>query len=489
MKGKAMTPKTPTPRRPRALSLALKTGAACLLLPFTAGLSAQNTFVWDTQAPASPNQDGLSAVYSPLASMRRVYPGSNLKAMPVANGFDVREFEALAQGLVESGKTPGLAMAIVQGGRIVSARGYGVTDVNNPEAVDLHTVFRLASLSKSFASTVTAQLVADGKLRWDSRPLDYIPSLQFANPAAAPRLTVADVLSHRVGIGHNAFDRDLEANAEYPMLMQKLAYAPMKCGPGECYAYQNIAYSLIGNVVESVAGNTFEQTVARRLLRPLGMFDASYGLEGIAASRRWAKPHVGSGRNWTPVYPKPTYYRVAPAAGVNASISDMAKWLLAHSGYRSDVLSGSLLATLHAPLIDTPSEMGGSAWRRQRLNAAGYALGWRVYDYIGHRMVFHGGAVQGYRGAMALLPERDLGVVVLWNSNSSAPSGLLPTILDRAIGVTPQRWLDVEPEFGAENVYAGKPVAPTPATGAAAEDGDERAPAGVEASISNAKPE
>jgi len=498
MKAKAMTPNDRRSRHLRVRASLRTIGAACVLLSVSTGLSAQTPFRWDSDRSADVAQDGgLFAVYSPRATMRRVYPGSNLRVMPVASGFDVREFEALAQGLVDSGKVPGLAMAVVQGGQVLSARGYGVTDTSNPETVDAHTVFRLASLSKAFASTVTAQLVADGKLRWDSRPLDYIPSLRFADPAAAQRLTVADVLSHRVGIGHNAFDRDLEANAEYPVLMQKLAYAPMHCAPSECYAYQNIAYSLIGNVVESVAGNTYEQTVARRLFRPLGMFDASYGLEGIASSKRWAKPHVGSGRRWTPVYPKPTYYRVAPAAGVNASISDMAKWLLAHNGHRNDVIPGSMLATLHAPLIDTPAETGASSWRRQRLNAAGYALGWRVYDYAGHRLVFHGGAVQGYRGVAALLPERDLGVVVLWNSGSSAPSGLLPTILDRAIGVTPQRWLDIEieTELGAENLYAEKAAATAvPASAAAAtavgvDDDGERAQGGVEAPLPTAKPE
>jgi beta-lactamase class C len=467
MKGNAMAPHRKQRHRPRILSLAV-TGAVCLLLPFTAGLSAQSGFRWSSDASANPAQDGLSSVHSHRASMRRVYPGMNLKVMPVASGFNVREFEALAQGLVDRGKTPGLAMAIVQGGQIVSARGYGITDVNNPEPVDLHTVFRLASLSKSFASTTAAKMVAEGKMRWDSRPIDYIPSLQFADPYAAQQLTVADVLSHRVGIVKNAFDRDIEADVEYPALMQKLAYAPMKCAPSECYAYQNVAYSLIGNVVESVSGTTYEQTVARRLFRPLGMFDASYGLEGIAASKRWARPHVGGVGRWTSVYPKPTYYRVAPAAGVNASISDMAKWLLAQNGYRSDVLPGSMLATLHAPLIDTPGEMGGSTWRHQRLNAAGYALGWRVYDYVGHRLVFHGGLVQGYRGAIALLPERDVGVVVLWNSSSAAPSGLLPTILDRAIGVTPQRWLDIEPETEPEAF--SPPTETLPATPPAASD-------------------
>jgi beta-lactamase class C len=136
---------------------------------------------------------------------------------------------------------------------------------------------------------------------------------------------------------------------------------------------------------------------------------------------------------------------VAPAAGVNASASDMAQWLLAQSGHRPDVLPAPLLATLHAPVVATPGETRGSSWRRQRLNAAGYGIGWRIYDYAGHRVIFHGGAVQGYRGAIALLPQRDLGVAILWNGESSLPSGLLPTILDRAIGLPAQRWLDVDP--------------------------------------------
>ena len=102
----------------------------------------------------------------------------------------------------------------------------------------------------------------------------------------------------------------------------------------------------------------------------------------------------------------------------------------------------------------TPGELRGSSWRRERLTPRGYALGWRVYDYAGHRVVFHGGAVQGYRGLMAMMPERDLGIVILWNSDSSLPSGLLPTILDRAIGLPAQRWLDID--LNEETLYAAR---------------------------------
>ena len=377
-------------------------------------------------------------------------PPANAKPLPAS--FDVREFEAIAQALVADQRVPGLAMAIVHNGRVLSARGYGITDVRAAEPVDAHTVFRLASLSKSFAGTIAGVLVSEGALRWDSKIVDYMPGLRLADPNAAQQVTVADVLSHRVGLPRHTYDRDIEAGTDYTTLVQRLSSANMACAPGDCYGYQNVAFSLVGDVVFATSGQFFSEAVSRRLFKPLGMNDASYGLDGIQASPRWAKPHVRANRGWTSLMPKPTYYRLAPAAGVNASAADMAQWLLAQGGHRPDVLPAPLLATLQAPIVGTPGEIRGSSWRRERLNSAGYGLGWRVYDYAGHRLVFHGGAVQGYRGLMAMLPERDLGVVVLWNSNSSLPSGLLPTILDRAIGLPAQQWLDVDIDM--ETLYA-----------------------------------
>ena len=375
-------------------------------------------------------------------------------AQPVAPGFDVARFEALAEQLVQGQRVPGLAMAIVQDGRILSARGYGVTDVVRPQAVDSHTVFRLASLSKAFAGTMAGLLVNDGSLRWDSKVIDYVPGFHLVEPAYTSQVTVADLLSHRVGLkAHNAFDRDIEGNAEYYQVAQKLGSAPLTCAPGQCYAYQNVAFSLVGDVVFAASGSFYDQAVDRRIFKPLGMNDASLGLAGIESSPHWARPHVRSRNGWVSVNPKPTYYRLPPAAGVNASISDMAQWLLAHTGHRPDVLPAPLLATLHAPVVSTPGEMR-SGWRRDRLNAASYALGWRVFDYAGEKVVFHAGAVQGYRGLTALLPGRDLGIAILWNSESSLPSGLLPTIIDRAIGLPAERWLDVDVDFGADNLMA-----------------------------------
>ncbi len=363
---------------------------------------------------------------------------------PLPYGFDVPLFEAMAQEIVANQRVPGLAMAIVHNGQVLSARGYGITDVSAAEPVDGHTVFRLASLSKGFAGTMAGLLVNDGTLRWDSKLTQYLPNFQLSQPGAAQQITVADLLSHRVGVAHNSFDRDLERYVGYRTLTQKLAGAPMTCPPGTCYAYQNVAFSLIGDIVFATTGAFYSQEVQRRLLKPLGMNDASLGLEGIQASASWARPHVRARGGWASVMPKSTYYEVAPAAGVNASASDMAQWLIAQTGHRPDVLSAPLLATLHQPLVSTPDQTRSSAWRRQRLESASYALGWRVYDYSGHRLVYHAGAVQGYRGMIAMLPEQDIGIAVMWNGESALPSGLLPTIVDRAIGLPAQAWLDVE---------------------------------------------
>lgn len=454
--------------------------ASLLALTLGTGTSAQTPVQWQSPStqrsnagtPATPRTFVNTAQRAPALDRGIAYAPTPAQSQPLGNGFDVRRFELMAQALVANQRIPGLAVAIVKDGQVLSARGYGITDVKSAEPVDAHTVFRLASLSKSFAGTLTGMLVSEGALRWDSKIVDYMPTLRFADPSAAQKLTVAEVLSHRVGLTHNAFDRDIEGYAEYRDVVGRFASAPMKCQPGTCYAYQNVAFSLVGDVVYAASGQFYNEAVASRIFKPLGMDDASMGLEGIQASPRWAKPHVRGGGGWTSVMPKPTYYRVSPAAGVNASASDMAQWLLAQTGYRPDVLPPPLLATLHAPVVSTPSELRSSAWRRERLNAAGYGLGWRVYDYAGHRVVFHGGAVQGYRGALALMPERGLGVAILWNSESSLPTGLLPTILDSAIGLPYHAWLDVDVpgRDQADTMYA-----------------DQQAP-GVEASTSSAAP-
>ena len=209
------------------------------LLTLTLGSAAQTPVQWQSPS-ASNNASGNPTARTFVNTAQRApavampvdrglaYAPPPARIQPVAGGFDVARFEQMAQALVANQRIPGLAVAIVQNGRIVSARGYGITDVKAAEPVDAHTVFRLASLSKSFAGTLTGMLVSEGALRWDSKVSDFMPNLRFADPGAAQQLTVAEVLSHRVGLTHNAFDRDIEGYADYREVVRRFSDAPMK---------------------------------------------------------------------------------------------------------------------------------------------------------------------------------------------------------------------------------------------------------------------
>ena len=410
-----------------------------LLLALPSALLAAATFAQPASPLATPA--ATAATPTPLAT-----PAPQQR-MPV----DVRvveqaaeDIDQLAKGILGRG-VPGLSVAIVHGDRVVLQRGYGVTGGRPGERVDEDTVFRIASLSKAFAGTLAGVLVEDGSLRWDMPLAQQLPTFQLADATGSAHLTVRDVLAHRLGLKFHTFDRDLEGDTPYPVLAARLGEAPLLCAPGECFGYQNIAFSLIGDVVFAVTGDFYTRLVEKRLFAPLGMVNSTFGRDGLESSDRWARPHVRAGRGWVAVRPRENYYRVPPAAGINASISDMALWAKAQLGHRPDVLTPALLADLHTPLVRTPDQLAGSPWRRGRLLDAHYGTGWRVFDYSGEPLVYHAGAVQGYRGMIGLLPRRDVAIVVLWHSESALPSGLMPTFLDRVLGLPapPAPWVDL----------------------------------------------
>jgi beta-lactamase class C len=349
--------------------------------------------------------------------------------------------ESLGQDVVKYGNVTGLAIAIVHGDQVLLEKGFGTTRVRNGDPVRADTVFRLASVSKGFAATAAGLLVDDGLLAWHAPVTEFLPAFRLRGAEAAGKATVADLLGHSLGLPRNAFDRELEANQPYPVLATRLEKLPAKCGVGECYGYQNIAYSLIGDISFAVTGEFFHRTVEKRIFHPLGMTGATFGEGALASSVAWARPHVRRGRGWVETPVKGNYYRVAPAAGVNASVRDLVPWMQAQMGGRLDVIPQTVLDELHAARIHTPTETESAPWRRERLRDAHYGMGWRIYDYAGEKMVFHAGAVQGYRAMMALLPEQEFGIVVLWNCESGVPGGVVPTVVDNFLGLPAVDWL------------------------------------------------
>jgi len=353
------------------------------------------------------------------------------------------EVQTWVDAVAASGATPALGVAIVRAGQPNVLFAAGETYTGSGQVVDEHTVFRLASVSKGFAATLCGLLADAGFLSLQQSVVDLVPGLQLADPTAATTLTLERLLSHQTGLPHHTFDMKLEANAPLIDLIQSLPSVRPACAVGGCYAYQNVMFNVAADAAFGAVGSFFPVELTRRVLVPLEMHDTSVGREALMGSSNWARPHVYARGGWTPVEPKPTYYQLPAAAGVNASIGDVATWMRAQLGERPDVLPLPVLQMVQTSRIDTPGELLGPQWRRQRVQAAGYALGWRVFDYAGSRLIFHAGAVQGYRAMVGLLPDQGFGVAVLWNSNSGVPAGLLPRILDRQLQLEGPDWLDL----------------------------------------------
>jgi beta-lactamase class C len=355
-----------------------------------------------------------------------------------------RQFDRWLDEIETSGDVAGLAVAVVKDDKVLLERSIGYADATTREPVTANTAFRLASLSKAFATAMSAILVHDGIMSWDTKIAGVLPTFTLADVASSQKLTVRDILSHRVGLPHNTYDRLLEQDEPYEVLVDRLKDVPMACAVGDCYGYQNIAFSLIGDVTYAVTGDFFYHQVETQIFHPLGMDNATYGRDALESTKSWARPHHRAGRGWVPFVPNEAYYHVPPAAGVNASIRDMEQWLVAQMGGHPNVLSPAVLDELHTPLVSTDREMVSTPWRRGRLLNAKYALGWRIYDYAGATLVFHAGAVQGYRAMIAFLPKYRFGAVMLWNCESAAPSGLMPMLIDRYLGLPEVNWAGID---------------------------------------------
>ena len=356
----------------------------------------------------------------------------------------IADYQRWLNRVAERHAVAGLVTAMVIDGKVVYEGTIGYADAATKEPVTPETVFRLASLSKAFATAITGLLVNDGVLSWDTKLVDVLPYFKLKDMQAASQATVSDILGQRLGLPRNTYDNMLEGDIPYEELVRKLDEVDLVCGVGQCYGYQNVAFGMISDVVLARTGDFFYRLVDKRIFYPLGMTTASYGRAALESSNSWARPHSASSHGWVPFEPSETYYRVAPAAGVNASLHDMEKWLIAQMGGRQDVLPTSLLDVLHTPGVTTTSELRATPWRRARLTDAHYALGWRVYRYAGETLIFHAGAVAGYRTMIGFFPRYNAGVVTLWNSAGPIPSGLMPMVFDGLLGLPYVDWAGIE---------------------------------------------
>ncbi len=334
----------------------------------------------------------------------------------------------------------GLAVAVVKKGEIALMRTYGVREAGGKEKVTPDTVFRIASLSKGFASTLAVLEQSEGKLDLSTPVVSLVPEFKLRKKGDAARVTFEDVLAHRTGLPPYAYDNLLEAGTPPATILAEYGKVKQTCSPGECFTYQNVAFNMIAAAIEKASGKSFPAELQDRVFTPLNMRTASVGLRPLMATGNWARPHKRAGMGWVSVPVTDYYYKVPAAGGVNASITDLSRWLIAQMGHRPDVLSKAVLDEAHRRRIGTPPETSRQRSLKTPVSDTSYGLGWRTYTYAGKKLMTHSGSVEGYIAQIAWLPEQDTGIVILSNTRGSRASKIMPTWLDYQLGLTKTDW-------------------------------------------------
>ena len=363
----------------------------------------------------------------PLASLRKEYP----KRPP--NPFlekVISEYEEKLLALVGRANTPGLAVAIVHDSTIVFMKGIGVRAVGKPDSVDENTVFRLASVSKCFAAFLSGILVEDSVLHWNDHVSEYLPRFALESPEETQKVTIRNVLSHTTGLPYHTYTNMVEDGVPLDTMLSHLRNVRMASKVGKSYSYQNVAYSLIGPVIQAKTGKTYEQEMIEKVFIPLNMKTASIDYQSIMANSNVAKPHLmRRNKQYSQVKINDTYYNVAPAGGINASISDMAQWMIALLGNRPSVIQQATLDSLFAPVIRAPSK-NRNYGRMHRLSKSYYGMGWRILYYPNDTLMYHGGYVSGYRSEVAVNPRDKIAVCILANAPGEAADNGIPLFFD-----------------------------------------------------------
>jgi CubicO group peptidase (beta-lactamase class C family) len=352
---------------------------------------------------------------------------------------------------------PGLALAVVRDGEILHARGYGVTALGGSEPVSEHTRFAIASTTKAMTAAALGILVDEGRLGWDDPVRAHLPAFAVTDPHVSGTLTVRDLLTHRSGVARldnlwiaSPFTRD--------EILERIRFLPHAEGFRSGYAYNNLMYLVAGEVAGAVAGVSWDGWLATRLFAPLGMSRTTTRTDAVAREGNAADPHARVGGVVTRI-PRRDYDALGGAGAVWSTAHDMARWMQLHlnEGRLPDgtpLLTPSTLREIMTPQVVIPVDSVA-----RRLHPTNhfltYALGWRVQDLHGDRVVQHSGSINYTRTQVTLVPDRGIGIVAMANlSSSNLQLALTHWILDALAGREPEDWSTLYLEVQTRNEAA-----------------------------------
>ncbi len=341
----------------------------------------------------------------------------------------LQSYESLFRTQFNATGCPGAAIAIVKDSTVIFLKGFGIREVGKPDSVNEHTVFRLASLSKGFTGVLTGILVEKGVFNWTDKVISYLPAFTLQDTGQTKRIEIRHLLSHSTGVPRHALTNYIEDNMDLPGIISKLNKVELDSVEGKKYAYQNAAFSVIEEIIKVKTDKEFKDWMQELIFSKAGMKDVSFSYEEMIKNPNKALPHE---RNASKEYEAgeihENYYNVAPAAGINASITDMAGWLNVLLGNRPDIASLQVLDQVFSPFVEMSPDEYFDEW--DGVKNSYYGMGWRILDYGNKKLIHHGGFVNNYRSEIAIDRENKIGICVLFNAPNSYATVVIPTFMN-----------------------------------------------------------
>jgi CubicO group peptidase (beta-lactamase class C family) len=377
-----------------------------------------------------------------------VFAGTVLAAATPSNSvIDTKKLDQIVESAMAEFQVPGLAIAVVSQDKLLLAKGYGVRDIGNNKPVTAQTLFGIASNTKAFTTAALAMLVDQGKLSWDDPVIKHIPEFQLADPYVSREMTIRDLLSHRSGLGLGAGDLLIwpDTDKSTSEIISALRFIKPASSFRSKYAYNNLMFVVAGEVVARVSGQSWQEYVEQQMFRPIGMNTTAAGYSRIAANNdNRAVGHIPM-NNQLQRYPLDYLEDFRGAGAIASNVAEMSLWLrtqLAHgvmpSGER--LFSEAQQQQMWQQHITT--NVSAESFKSTRQQFAGYGLGWSVDDYFGYKRLSHGGGILGMVSQVTLIPEKQLGIVILTNQQAfPAINAISREVLEQALALPDTDWV------------------------------------------------
>ncbi|MFT5216035.1 MAG: CubicO group peptidase (beta-lactamase class C family) [Glaciecola sp.] len=366
--------------------------------------------------------------------------------LPILGQTDKRlkNIDSELQKVLEATHAPGFAVAVVEGDKIIYAKGFGYRDYENKVPVDANTLFAIGSSTKAFTSAVLGQLRAEEKLSFDDSPRKHLPELEFYNDDMNNNIIIKDLMRHSTGLPRHDYSWYLFPSHDRDSLIQRIKYQEPFTGIRQQWYYNNFMFLAQGQIAKKITGESWEDNIRERFLKPLGMSRTNVTITEMKSASNAA---FGYELKKGDVISKMDYYDIAamsPAGSINSSVNDMSKWLITWinkgkfndteiipEAYVSEAMSSQMVINSGLPDEELPD-----------MHISTYGYGWMIQSYRGHYRVEHGGNIDGFSASVAFFPTDKLGIVVLTNQNGSAATGLVRnTVADYLLGGKKTDWV------------------------------------------------